>query len=130
MPTKEDTNLLINTIRFSEAVINLGSTMIFDAASHNKPCAYVNYNTSKKIDKNWSVEKIYKYIHFKSMPTKHAVVWINSEEKIIESILELLDNPKKYSNNAKMWMNIINKPPHTNATSCIWNEISIILNED
>lgn len=129
MPTPEDTKLLINTMRFSKAVINLGSTMVFDAASHHKPCAYVNYNTNKKADKKWNVAKIYKYIHFKSMPNQNAVIWLNSKERILPMLKEMLGNPLKYSKNAQRWMDVINTPPHQNATETIWNEIEKIINE-
>mgnify|MGYP000300712310 CR=1 FL=1 len=47
MPQKEDIKLLANTIRNSFLIVNIGSSMVFDAISHNKPCAYINYNTWK-----------------------------------------------------------------------------------
>jgi hypothetical protein len=71
-----------------ELVINVGSSMVFDYAAQNKPCAYLNYNTEKKKDAKWSIEKIYKYIHFQSMPDKNAVLWINSKNEIADLILE------------------------------------------
>ena len=42
LPTPEDIILQVNTITFTEMVINLGSSMVFDYVVHNKPCAYIN----------------------------------------------------------------------------------------
>lgn len=128
MPTQEDATLLLNTVRHSELVINLGSTMVFDAACHNKPCAYVNYNTHKKVDVSWNVEKIYKYIHFQSMPNKDAVIWLNSKAEIRQKLKEGLNNAPKYVYNAKKWMDVISKKPQEEGINSIWREISRISN--
>lgn len=126
IPTIEDQLLLVNIIKHSALIINLGSSMIFDAACHNKPCAYINYNPEVSPLKK-DIKTIYKYIHFRSMPQKNAVVWINSKCEFEKKILDGLYNPKKYVENAKEWFKLINAHPIKNASERIVNELIEIL---
>jgi hypothetical protein len=110
MPQQADSTLLSDTIRYSELVVNVGSSMVFDAVSHNIPCAYINYNTANGDSSKWNIEKIYKYIHFKSMPRKEAVLWVNKKEdyfKIIENVLL----GKINLDSTKEWFSKINEHP-------------------
>ncbi|GAB7256604.1 hypothetical protein [Polaribacter sp. OB-PA-B3] len=102
-PYYEDIKILTNICAHSDFVINLGSTMAHDFAFFNKPAAYLNYNTVK--DFNWDVDTIYKFQHFKSMPTKQSVYWINSKEEIFSVIKEAIN--QKYSSGTK-WLKTIN----------------------
>ncbi len=86
-PTFEDVKLLVSTAFYSDIVINLGSTMAFDFAMLNKPCVFINYNQEKKLIQDWSVETIYNFQHFKSMPSKEAVIWLNSKNEIIDKLI-------------------------------------------
>jgi serine/threonine protein kinase len=101
-PRSRDNQLLVNTIRYSELVVNVGSSMVFDAVCHNKPCAYINYNTKKGDITKWNIEKIYKFIHFKSMPSQEVVLWLNMKldySKIIDTVLKAnicLEETKKW----------------------------------
>ncbi|SDW86479.1 hypothetical protein SAMN05444411_102338 [Lutibacter oricola] len=126
MPTENDTSLLVNTIKNTEMVINVGSSMVFDYVCHNKPCAFLNYNTDKSVDKNWNIEKIYKYIHFKSMPSKDAVLWINSKNKIEEVILKGLE--MKNLSSTKEWFKTIAGEEPTKASNRIWESIAKVVN--
>jgi hypothetical protein len=128
LPTKEDLILQMNTIFYSEFVINLGSSMVFDFVSFKKPCAFINYDVVNKEFPNWSVRKIYNFVHFRSMPTKDSVIWLNSPEEI-ESIIESLlnSNETKIVHDAQKWFDIINQHPPENASERIWNAIDSIL---
>ena len=107
MPTKADLKLLANTILYSELVINVASSMVFDAVCHSKPCAYLNYNTKKGNIAQWDINKIYKFIHFKSMPSEKAVFWVNETEDFEKIILKVLN--KNYSLESTMqWFEKIN----------------------
>lgn len=104
-PHFEDISLLANICKHSDLVINIGSTMAHDFSLFNNPAAYINYDTVN--DKNWSVKIIYGYQHFRSMPHKNVVHWINSKEdyiKVIKSVTK--DNSKT----AREWLGIINDP--------------------
>lgn len=126
MPLKEDLQLLSNTISNSILVINIGSSMVFDSVIHNVPCAYINYNTKKVNTSLWNINKIYKFIHFKSMPSKEAVLWVNKKEDYKLIIKDVLNN--NYSlKETKNWFNIITFSPQNNASENFIKEINKII---
>lgn len=123
LPLKEDLALQVNTIHHCLAVINLGSTMVFDAAAQGKPCFYINYNVKERKDKTWNVKKIYKYVHFRSMPEK-AVIWINNPNELKEKIVEVERTGDVHVvRNASNWFGNINQHPPEKASERIWDEI-------
>ncbi|MEP6804602.1 MAG: UDP-glycosyltransferase [Flavobacterium sp.] len=128
LPTIEDVELQINTIKHTEMVLNLGSSMVFDYVAHQKACAFINYDVQNKVDKNWSVSKIYKYVHFRSMPNKNAVLWLNSPQDIKEKIKLGLVPQSETIANAQKWFEVINQHPPQNVSERIWKAIETILN--
>lgn len=128
LPTDEDISLQQNTIAHTEMVVNLGSSMVFDYVMHGKPCAFINYDVAEKQIQNWSVCKIYNYIHFRSMPNKQAVVWLNSPGEIADKIENVLKNNEVVVANAQKWFEVINLLDSKNASKSIWNAIKKILN--
>ena len=128
LPLKEDISLLMNTIYHTEAVINLGSSMVFDFAAFNKPCAYINYDILNEKFPNWSVKNIYKFIHFKSMPSKDSVYWFNNSIEIEEKIeLMLCNQNNQVVTYAKQWFEKINLNPSEYASERIWDAIEKII---
>jgi hypothetical protein len=87
-PSKEDVKLLVSTAFYSEIVVNIGSTMAFDFAMFNKPCVFINYDQENKKEKDWSVKTIYQFQHFRSMPNKETVIWLNNKEEIVDKIIK------------------------------------------
>jgi len=85
-PSIEDVYLLVSTAYYSDVVVNVGSTMAFDFAMFHKPCVFINYDQLNKNIKDWSVKKIYQFQHFRSIPNKDAVIWLNSKDEIIEKL--------------------------------------------
>ncbi|TCN56406.1 UDP-glycosyltransferase [Flavobacterium circumlabens] len=85
-PSIEDVKLLISTAFYSDIVVNVGSTMAFDFAMFNKPCVFINYDQPVKNIKEWSVKTIYQFQHFKSMPDKEVVIWLNHKDEIVEKL--------------------------------------------
>jgi len=127
LPTREDVELLTNTIFHTEMVVNLGSSMVFDYACFKKPCAFLNYDVPNKIDKNWSVSKIYNYVHFRSMPNKDAVIWLNSADEVAAKIQYGLDTNGTLKS-AQNWFKIINQQPPEISSARFWESIETILN--
>lgn len=125
MPLPEDLDLLSNTVHHSELVINIGSSMVFDFVAQNKPCAYLNYDTDKKTNYNWSINPIYKFIHFKSMPNKNAVLWINSPEKIEKIITKGLNSFDL--SNTNLWYNSICGIHPQKSSESIWDAINKVI---
>ncbi|MGM0932672.1 MAG: UDP-glycosyltransferase [Bacteroidota bacterium] len=124
LPTKEDLSLQINTILHSEVVVNVGSSMVFDFAIFGKPCLYLNYEVADKDQADWTPEKVYKFVHFRSMPTGEEVYWLNSREKICEKLEQALKRPNAKAQKALEWFNRINREPAEMASERIWKEIN------
>jgi hypothetical protein len=127
LPTKEDDFLLSNIAEHSEMVVNLGSSMVFDFIAHGKPCAYFKYNQQKQINKNWDIFKCYQYIHFRSMPTEKAIIWLNNPEEIAYKIEIALADSKENVRVAKSWFELINQHPPEEASKRIWDSIKKII---
>lgn len=127
LPTKEDLVLQMNTIHHSELVINLGSSMVFDFVAYEKPCGFINFDVLNTEFPDWSVKKIYNFIHFRSMPTNNVVFWINSANTIAEIIEKMLTKDSKVTvAAAQKWFEKINQHPPEKASERIWNAIDEI----
>ncbi len=126
LPKEEDLELQINTILHTKAVINLGSSMVFDFAIFDKPCLFLNYNVEHKKDKSWSVKKVYDFVHFRSMPTGKEVFWLRSKEEIGPKLENALENASKAVYAAKDWFEKINRSPAEKASERIWKAIDKI----
>lgn len=127
MPTREDIKLLTSTVYYSKFVVNLGSSMVFDFIIYGKPCFFVNYNPNIE-DSFWSVEKIYKFIHFKSMPSKDSVIWIDDLNSFKDKIELVLDSETNMdlSETYKWFDKIISIPPSETSSKC-WEHIIKII---
>ncbi|MCM4161416.1 UDP-glycosyltransferase [Antarcticibacterium flavum] len=123
-PTKEDLSIQINTILHSEMVVNLGSSMVFDFAIFKKPCLYVNYEPKNKDRVDWSVKKIYNFVHFRSMPTGEEVFWLDSKREMALKIEMALTNPAPTVEKAMRWFEKINQPPAGESSGRIWDAIN------
>ena len=96
-PLREDIKLLVSTAFYSDVVVNVGSTMAFDFAMFHKPCIFINYDQEVKCNKEWSVNTIYQFQHFRSMPNKNCVIWWNKKSELSHIIEK---DMKSYSSTA------------------------------
>lgn len=126
IPTKADLVLQMNTIAHTEMVVNLGSSMVFDYVSFGKPCAYINYDVVPSLKEGWSVGMIYKFIHFRSMPSKEAVIWLNSANEIAEKIADTLSGKIDPVPAANEWFKVIDLHPTDKASARIVDAFSKI----
>jgi len=117
-PSKDDVKLLVSTAFYSDIVVNVGSTMAFDFSMFDKTCVFINYNQTIKTDPNWSVETIYKYQHFRSMPSKDTVVWLNGKDEIVTKLTKLVSN----TSSMKDWKQLI-LGDYLNASKFIQNQL-------
>ena len=127
LPTKEDDTIFSSLAEYTELVVNLGSSTIFDFVAHKKPCGYFRYNQKDKVNKKWDIFKCYRFVHFRSMFSKKSVFWLDSPEDI-ESKLEqiLVKEGTIIVQNAQKWFEIINQHPPEKASERIWSAIEII----
>jgi len=118
LPTQEDNILLNNIADFSEMVITIGSSTIFDFISHQKPCGYLKYNQEKQLDSTWDIYTCYNYVHFRSMPKESPVFWINGADEMAAKIKEVVFGPKEnVLANAQKWFETINLHPVNEASA-------------
>lgn len=103
-PSVDDIALLLNTVYHSEFVVNVGSTMAFDFMMFNKPCVFINYDQEEQNEVNWSVNTIYQFQHFRSMPDKKAVFWLDEKADILKIIKSY---PDFNFDQMKRWSEII-----------------------
>lgn len=126
LPTKEDLNLQINSILHTKAVINLASSMVFDYAVFDKPCLYLNYHVTNMEDLTWTPQKVYNFVHFRSMPTGEEVIWIKSKEDIVSNLELALNGLPEIVDGAKKWFEKINHTPAEKASQRVWLAIEKI----
>ena len=117
-PTKKDVKLLVSTVFYSDVVVNVGSTMVFDFAMFNKPCVFINYDQENKKEKGWFVKKIYEFQHFRSVPSKASVIWLNNKEEIVKKVT----NGEYDDSLVQLWKEIV-IGDHLNASNSIRNKL-------
>jgi hypothetical protein len=120
-PSADDTVLLSNIAEHCVGVINLGSSMVFDFASHNKPCAYLNYTYNLDMEVCSGVF-VYDYVHFRSQPSRDVVVWLNSPH-MKEGLLQMMKRPEPIAEMANVWFERINTSPFDLASDRILNTL-------
>ncbi|MFD0864114.1 hypothetical protein ACFQ1M_18005 [Sungkyunkwania multivorans] len=108
-PKLADIDLQVNLAFHCEAVINLGSTMAHDFTNFGKPCLYINYDQPHA--KNWSVDTIYKYQHFRTMEGLQAVGWLNGKDEIVDKLQQLMENPDTIGPDKELWMKKVVRHP-------------------
>jgi hypothetical protein len=126
MPLKEDLGLLINTIQHTELVINVGSSMIFDYVLQDKSCIFINYNPDGVNLTTWNIKNIYNYIHFRSMPSKAAVLWCHTKTTLTEIIKNVLAGKVSNVEDGKIWFETVAGIEPTKASERIWEAINNI----
>lgn len=130
LPMPQDVSLLSNLALHTAAVINLGSSMVFDYAIHQKPCLYINYNYFNPQNNPEKGVYVYDYVHFRSRPSDEVVIWLNHPDDIASSLLRVLDNPQANVAAANAWYEKINEHPANLASIRIWNSIETILKKE
>ncbi|WP_418603364.1 UDP-glycosyltransferase [Hwangdonia sp.] len=123
LPTKEDYKLQTNIIAHTECVVNLGSSMVFDYAAHNKPCAFIDYNYLNASNSYKKGVYVYDFVHFRSMPSSEAVIWLSNPNTMADQLAAVLENPSKTISKARAWFEIINAHPPEHACNRFWEEI-------
>jgi len=125
MPTREDLKLLVNTVRYSDVVVNVGSTMALDFAILDKVACYINYNVGDVT--KWNIHRIYNFIHFRSKKGLDPLYWINSKEEMKEKILAALEDKENKLPDAKKWLEIIATHPLKDANKRLSTTIESIM---
>jgi hypothetical protein len=126
LPTREDLHMQVNLIAHTAFVVNLASSMVFDYATAGKPCAYMNYNYLNEKEAAEKGVYLYDFVHFRSMPSPEAVIWLDHPDMITDALEMMLQGVPKTITAAKDWFEIINKQPAIEAPDRIWDGIEKI----
>ncbi len=114
-PYPEDIAVLVNLAYHSDTVLNVGSTMALDFSQFDKPGLYVNYEVNP--NHPWSIERVYRFQHFKTFEDLDAVGWINSKEEILPMIRKAIHFPEEIAKDRLKWRDriVFQKPENSAA---------------
>ncbi len=127
MPLKEDFALLANICEHTEFVANVASSMVLDFAAHHKPCLFFNYEQPQLQKGIRDIGQNYKYIHFRSMPSAEAVLFVYHKEDLTNLVENILNQSISNVPDAKKWFQIVVGDHPTEACKNIWHRIHQIL---
>jgi hypothetical protein len=105
VPQWEDIALLVNVVRHSDLVVNVGSTMAMDFAVYDKPAVYIAYDP-EGIDRTWTIHDIYRKVHFKTVHALQPVYWAQSSRELGNVVLHALEHPKEKSEARRAWLSL------------------------
>lgn len=123
MPTREDFALQANICEHTEFVGNIASSMVFDFVAHGKPCLFFDYEQPQLKKGIRDIGQNYHYIHFRSMPSKEAALWVRDKKELTSIVKEILDGKLSNVKEGKKWFEIIVGPQPTKASQKIWEVI-------
>ncbi len=127
MPTKEDFALQANICEHTEFVCNIASSMVFDFVAHDKSCLFFDYEQPQLKKGIRDIGQNYKYIHFRSMPTKEAALWCYDKSQLTGIIKDILDGKSSNVVVGKKWFEIVVGKNPTQACETIWAGINQII---
>ena len=128
MPTKEDVAMLVNVCYHSEFVTNVCSSTVFDFVIHNKSCIYYNYEQPQLKSGIRDIGQNYKYVHFRSMPSKEAAVFCTDKNDLEGLVHDILNRELSNVKDGLTWYEIIAGETPKKASKNIWSTIKQILN--
>jgi len=127
MPTKEDFALQANICYHTEFVGNIASSMVFDFVAHNKSCLFFNYEQPQLTNGIRDIGQNYQYIHFRSMPSKEAALFVYDKRELTPIVKSILDGKSSNVLAGKKWFDIVVGTEPTKASEKIWEGIETIL---
>lgn len=127
MPTKEDFALQANVCEHTEFVANIASSMVFDFVAHNKSCLFFDYEQPQLKKGIRDIGQNYKYIHFRSMPSKEAALWCYNKSDLTSLVKDILDGKASNVTEGKKWFEIIVGKNPTEACEMIWSAINKLI---
>ncbi|WP_413999258.1 UDP-glycosyltransferase [Flavobacterium sp. W1B] len=127
MPTKDDFAMQANVCEHSEFVANIASSMVFDFVAHDKSCLFFDYEQPQLQKGIRDIGQNYKYIHFRSMPSKEAALWCTDKSELTTIIKNILDGNLSSVSEGKKWFETILGKEPTQASAAIWAAIHEIV---
>ncbi len=92
--TNEDIQHLQASIVYSEAVLNVASTMTLDAVANDRPAVFVAYDGDAELPYWQSSERYYERNHIKHVVDTGAVPLVRSHEELVTILNEIMNDPQ------------------------------------
>jgi len=127
VPTEEDARMLYNVCEHSEMVTNVCSSTIFDFVLHSKACIYYNYEQPQLKKGIRDIGQNYNYVHFRSMPSKKAVLFCEDKMKLEQLVLDILHRKVSNVDEGQKWFEIVAGTTPEKTSAVIWEVIANIL---
>jgi hypothetical protein len=127
LPAKEDFEMLVNVCYHSEMVTNVCSSTVFDFVAHSKPCIYYNYEQPQLIKGIRDIGQNYKYVHFRSMPTKEAAVFCEDKTELEAIVKSVLYGEISNVSIGKYWFKVIAGETPSESSKHIWETIKTLV---
>ncbi len=128
LPTPEDFKMLYNVCKHSEFVTNVCSSTVFDFVAHNKSCIYYNYEQPQLKKGIRDIGQNYKYVHFRSMPSKEAAIFCTDKKDLESTVDNILKGKVSNVSEGLKWYEVIVGKTPTQASENIWKTVNQILN--
>ena len=116
VPDPADVRMLVNLVRHSDLVVNLGSTMAMDFAIFNKPAIFVRYNPVFD-SAGWDVERVYQLPHFETVHRLQPVYWARSKDQLPVLVKRALTEPDELGGARTAWLETIACHPLDSASA-------------
>lgn len=127
IPSKEDFAMQYNVCEHTEFVANVASSMVFDFVAHKKPCLFFNYEQPQLKKGIRDIGQNYNYVHFRSMPSKNAVLWSHDKKSLTQTVQNIIDGKISNVSEGEKWFKTINQHPVEEASKRIWDSIKHII---
>jgi len=128
MPTKEDFALQATICHHTEFVGNIASSMVFDFVAHDKSCLFFDYEQPQLKKGIRDIGQNYHYIHFRSMPTQEAALFVRDKKELTSIVKAILDGKQSNVPVGKKWFDVVVGTQPTKASEKIWEGINAIVN--
>lgn len=126
-PEDEDYKLLSNICEHSELVTNVCSSTVFDFVAHQKPCVYYNYEQPQLKKGIRDIGQNYKYVHFRSMPSKESVIFCESKNNLEDVLEKVLNGELSNVKEGTKWYHIVvGNQPHNSTENILGSIFQVI----
>ncbi|QHI35229.1 hypothetical protein IMCC3317_05750 [Kordia antarctica] len=120
--------VLYSTLYYSSAIFNIGSTMALDAILLGKTAYYCYYEQANG-HKDFDIDRLYNFVHFKTFDTHKKAVHMVRSAKDLTQILQEFDTLEQQNRDERQkWAESIAQYPLENVKECMHTAIKKLLN--
>jgi CDP-glycerol glycerophosphotransferase (TagB/SpsB family) len=91
--TVESQQHLADTMRYSDVVVNVASTIAIEAAIYDTPVVNIAFDGEQPSDWTRSARRYYRFTHYVNILRHHAVRVAESPDQLVELVGRYLDDP-------------------------------------